>query len=482
MRAPRLVHLARARFATLHPMEYDAHGWWLREAGPVEPRAPLEGDASADVVIVGGGYAGMWTAWLISEAEPNARIALIESEICGEGPSGRNGGFVNSMWFSLASMRWRFGPQAALAVARAAEAAIDEVGDWCEGEEVDAWYRKSGYLQVSTTPAHDHVWEETVQACIQLGAPDAVEPLDEAAVAAHVRSPVFRGAAFFPAAATVNPALLARGMRAKLVERGVEIYENSRVVGIDSGPSFVRVRTAGGSLEAGQAVIAAGGAQAAMRPLAHRFTLSSSHMVMTEPVPDLLEEIGWTGGECVTDARHMLNYLRTTRDGRIAFGWGGGRVQAGARTSGRAEIDPQVTTEVMQHIARFFPGLRGKRFAHAWGGPIDVSPSHTPIVGSLDPRVHYCFGFTGNGVGPSRMAGHCLASLALDRRDEYSRLAIVEPKPLRVPPEPFRYVGGTIIRRALLRREAFEERNEQVDPITRFVAAVPEMIGIQVGR
>jgi glycine/D-amino acid oxidase-like deaminating enzyme len=463
-------------------MRYDAHGWWLREAGEVEPRAALEGEASADIVVIGGGYCGMWTAWLLAEAEPGARIVLLESELCGEGPSGRNGGFVNSMWFSLVSMRGRFGGERALAVARAAESVIDEVGEWCESEGVDAWYRKAGYLQVSTTPAHDHVWAETVAVCAEHGAGDAVSALDAEALAARIASPIFRGAAFFPAAATINPALLARGLRARLIERGVEIHERSRVSGIDSGPSSVRVRTAAGAVSAGAAVIAAGGAQAAIRPLAHRLTLSSSHMVITEPVPELLEEIGWTGGECVTDARHMLNYLRTTRDGRIAFGWGGGRVAAGARTGGRAEIDPHVTTAVMDHVARFFPGLRGKRFDHAWGGPIDVSPSHTPIVGSLDSRVHYGFGFTGNGVGPSRMAAHCLASLALDRRDDYSRLAIVEPKPLRVPPEPFRYVGGTIIRRALLRREAFEERNEQAGPITRFVAAVPEMIGIQVGR
>jgi glycine/D-amino acid oxidase-like deaminating enzyme len=463
-------------------MRYDAHGWWLRDAGPVEPCAPLEGEASADVIVVGGGYAGMWTAWLIAEAEPNAKVAIVEKEICGEGPSGRNGGFVNSMWFSLASMRPRFGDEPALAVAQAAEAAIDEVGGWCESEGVDAWYRKAGYLQISTTPAHDHVWDETVQACSELGAADAVQVLDADAVAERFASPVFRGAAFFPAAATVNPALLGRGLRAKLIERGVQLYERSRVTGVESGSGSVRVRTGSGSVTASQVVIAAGGAQAAIGPLAHRFTLSSSHMVITEPVPELLEEIGWDGGECVTDARHMLNYLRTTRDGRIAFGWGGGRVQAGARTGGRAEIDPQVTAGVMNHVSRFFPGLRGKRFDHAWGGPIDVSPSHTPIVGSLDPRVHYCFGFTGNGVGPSRMAAHCLSSLALERRDEYSRLAIVEQKHLKVPPEPFRYVGGTIIRRALLRREGLEEQDRRPDPLTRFVAAVPEMIGIQVGR
>ena len=107
----------------------------------------------------------MWTAWLIAEAEPEASVAIVEQETCGEGPSGRNGGFVNSMWFSLASMRFRFGAEKALAVADAADAAIDEVGDGANSKTSTAWYRKAGYLQISTTPRHDHVWEENVAVC-----------------------------------------------------------------------------------------------------------------------------------------------------------------------------------------------------------------------------------------------------------------------------------------------------------------------------
>ena len=465
-------------------MIHDAHGWWLRDAGPVEPApAPaLEGDRLADVVIVGGGYAGMWTAWLIREAAPDARVALVERDLCGHGPSGRNGGFANSMWFSLASMRRRFGDVGALRVARAAQAAVDEIGEWCEAQGVDAWYRRGGYLQISTAPAFDHVWDATVLSCAQLGEADAVEPLGPERIRERCDSPLFRAGAFFPGSATVNPALLALGLRAKLIEAGVDVFERSPVTALATGGDGVIVRTAGGAVRAGHAVLAAGGAQAAIRPLRRRLTLTSSHMVITEPVPDVLEQIGWTGGECITDARHMLHYFRTTRDGRIAFGWGGGRVVAGARMNGSAEVDPGLAAQVTAHLRRFFPQLEGRRIEHAWGGPIDVSPTHTPIVGTLDGRVHYAFGFTGNGVGPSRMVAHALTSLALDRRDEHSRLAIVEPQPLKVPPEPFRYVGGTIIREALLRKERAEEASREPDPITRFIASVPERVGVQIGR
>lgn len=463
-------------------MIHDATGYWLAHEDAVEPIRALDGERTADVAVVGGGYAGMWTAWLIREAEPDAKVVLVERDVCGHGPSGRNGGFCNSMWFSLASMRERFGDTGAVLVARASQEAIGEVGEWCEAEGVDASYVRGGYLQISTAPAFDGVWDETVEACSALGESDAVEELSAEEIQTRCASPLFRGGAFFPGSATVNPARLALGLRHRLIESGVEVFENSKVLGIDARGGDVAVRTKGGVVRAPHVVLTAGGAQEAVGPLRRRLTLTSSHMVVTEPVPELLDEIGWTGGECITDARHMLHYFRTTDDGRIAFGWGGGRVVPGARLNGHAEIDEDMAAQVASHLTRFFPQLEGAPIAHAWGGPIDVSPSHTPIVGSLDRRVHYAFGFTGNGVGPSRMVGHALTSLALDSRDEYSRLAIVEPAPLEVPPEPFRYVGGAIIRAGLLRKERAMEKGAEPDPLSTFLAAIPERMGVQVGR
>jgi len=448
----------------------------------VTPAPSLAGDGAADVVVVGGGFAGMWTAWLVREAEPDARVVLLESGICGHGPSGRNGGFANAMWFSLPTLRRRFGDAAAIDVARAAQRAVGEIGAWCQSQDVDAWFRPGGYMQVATAPAHEGAWLETVRACRELDAAEAVECLTPDEVRARCASPVFRSAAFFPGAATVNPARLALGLRQRLLAAGVEIHERSKALGLVQSPGAVEVRTGRGRMRAGHVVLATGGALEALAPLRRRLTLTSSHMVITEPVPALLDELGWTAGECITDARHMLHYFRTTPDGRIAFGWGGGRVVPGARLHGKAELDPALIAQVMSHLKRFFPALAGRRIEHAWGGPIDVSPSHTPIVGSLGGRVHYAFGFTGHGVGPSRMVAHALCSLALERRDEHARLAIVEPPPLSVPPEPFRYIGGTVIRRALLRKEAAEEEGRRAGPLTRLVAALPELAGVQIGR
>jgi glycine/D-amino acid oxidase-like deaminating enzyme len=459
------------------------YGWWLEETGLPEPRRGLDRALAADVVVIGGGYTGMWTAWFVATLAPEARVVLLEAARCGMGPSGRNGGFVNAMWPSLASLRTRFGDAAALELARASEAQVDGIGAWCEEEGIDAWYRRAGYLQVSTTPLHDGVWTDALRAAVDLGAPGAGEPQAPEQVRDRCASPVFRAGAYYPAAATVHPARLALGLRDRLIERGVQVFEGSRARRIRRDGGDVVVDAERGRVRARAAVLAAGGRLAAHPPLRRRLTVASSHMVITEPVPDVLEEIGWTGGECISDSRAMVQYFRTTPDGRIAFGWGGGRVVPGARVNGRAEVDARIVAEVERRVVRIFPGLRGRRIEHAWGGPIDVSPTHLPVVGSLDGgTVHYGFGYTGNGVAPSRLVARSLAAMALDRRDEHTRLAIVEPPPVLVPPEPLRYAGGTIVRAALLRRERLEEEGRRPDPLTRLIAGIPERIGIHISR
>jgi glycine/D-amino acid oxidase-like deaminating enzyme len=246
----------------------------------------------------------------------------------------------------------------------------------------------------------------------------------------------------------------------------------------------VEAHTAGGVVRARSAVLPVGAAAKAPRaPLRSRLTVASSHIVLTEPVPELLEEIGWTGGECITDSRALIDYFRTTPDGRIAFGWGGGRIAMGARLHGRSELDARVVSEAAAHLRDYFPGLEHRALTHAWGGPIDASPTHLPLVLPLrGDRAFAAAGYTGNGVGPSHMVGRTLASLALDRRDEPSRLAFVDPSPPKVPPEPLHWLGGEAIRWGISRKETAELASQAPDPISALLARVPELIGFHIGR
>src|SRR3954454_23265569 len=237
-------------------MRHTRLGYWIEEAGPVGPAPALVGSRAADILIVGGGYTGMWTAWYARQLEPEARVVLLEAgEVCGRGPSGRNGGFCNAMWFSLASMRDRWGAEGALATARAAQAAVGRIERFCAEHEVDAWFRSAGYVQASTAPAHDCSWLDAVEACRELGVPEMLRPLSRDEVAERCKSPAFRAGAESPTSATVQPARLALGLREKLLAAGVEIHESTSVRSFSEAGDGVEAPTGGGSVRAARGVL-----------------------------------------------------------------------------------------------------------------------------------------------------------------------------------------------------------------------------------
>jgi glycine/D-amino acid oxidase-like deaminating enzyme len=467
-------------------MEHTRLGYWIKEAGDVTPRPPLQDDRDADVLIVGGGYTGLWTAWHAHRMAPDARIVVLESEpVCGRGPSGRNGGFCEGMWTSLALMQDRWGAAAALAVGHAAEAAVERIEAFCEEGDDDAWFRRGGYLQISTAPATDAVGRAALAACAELGVPDKLRAVGAAEVQTHCASPEFRAGVIEPITATLQPARLALALRRRLLAAGVDIYESSAVRRFREADDGVEATVATGArVRAPRGVLAIGpAAKAPGAPLRSRLTVASSHIVITEPVPDVIEKIGWTGGEALTDGRALVHYFRTTPDGRIAFGWGGGRIQMGARLHGRAEVDPEVVAQQRRHLVEYFPDLIGRQVTDAWGGPIDASPTHLPAVTSLPrSRAWVAAGYTGNGVGPTNMVGLTLASLALDRSDDPTRLAFVDSNVPRVPPEPFHWIGGESIRLGIAKKEEAEMDGRRPNPIASAVAKVPQLLGFHIGR
>jgi glycine/D-amino acid oxidase-like deaminating enzyme len=459
-------------------VRHTRHGWWLEEAGEVVPTRPLDGNATAEVVVVGGGYLGLWTAWQLRELEPELDVLVLEAEVCGHGPSGRNGGFCETLWPDAPTLRERAGDQAAHAVLRASEDAVRGIGAWCDANGVDAWYRPAPMLRVATTESQVGSWNDVVLAAAELGEPEAVMAASAEEIRKRCDSPLLLGGAVHALNATVQPARLALGLRARLIERGIRIHERTEVTRVhrDGG-----VETRTGNVLAGAAVLAVNTSALSFPGYRLSLAVASSHIVLTEPVPDVLDELGWTAGEAIVDSRTLVHYTRTTNDGRIAFGWGGGTMGFGGRRSRRLEVDRRAAARARESLVRFFPQLRGRAVTHAWGGPIDVSPTHLPIFGSRG-RVHHGFGFTGNGVGPSYLGGEILARLALDRRDERTALALVEPSHKLFPPEPFRYVGGSMIRRALVAKDAAEDAGREPGTLTAAVAALPRRLGLRLPR
>ena len=467
--------------------------WWLRDALAAESRElreaapPLAGDTRADVAILGGGYTGLWTAWHLTELSPGIRVAIIERDICGGGASGRNGGFVTGWWDELPSLVERHGVEGGLAVARAVSAAVDEIGEWTKKHRIPAEYRKAGYVQASAAPSQDGGWRAAVELCERLGVGEEYVPLTADEVAARVTSPVFRDGVFMPGAATVQPARLARGLRRLLMKRGVAIHEGTvagalpdeRVDGRARIPT--RSATGDGSIAAEQVVVALN-AWAAQRPgLGRRLVTWSSYIVLTEPIPHRLEKIGWTGGEGVTDSRFTLHYARTTADGRIALGGGGGRAGTGGGIGRSFTHDVGSAERAAAGLRRWFPSLDDVRIDDAWGGPIDISADHLPFFGTLGGSVHFGHGYSGNGVGPAWLGGRILAGLALERKDEYTALGLVGVLPREFPPEPMRSFGARVIREAIVRREQAEEAGRQPGRIVRELTRLPRRLGYHLG-
>jgi glycine/D-amino acid oxidase-like deaminating enzyme len=459
--------------------------WWLEQAlaaeGDPPPAPALSGDATADVAIVGGGYTGLWTALALRERAPELRVTLLEAEICGHGPSGRNGGFVHGYWASLPGMLSALGEEGALELARAGEAIIPGIRAWAESRGEDVWLREGGMLEVSAAPTQDAAVEKAVAIAGRLGRGDQAVALTPDEVARRISSPVFRGGVFYPEGATVHPGLLVRALRRAALDAGVALHEETRVTAVRAG-SPTELETPGGTLRAPEVVLATNAALTGWSPASRNLTNFGSYVVLTEPAPELLAEIGWTGGEAVVDGRMFLHYFRTTNDGRVLMGSGTGPIGFGGRVDDRFSLDVPTAERAEAGLRRLLPALAAVRVERAWGGPIDVSADHLPFFRTKPgTRIHYGAGYSGHGVGPAWLGGQILASLALGADDDWTRLPLAARSVPRLPPEPFRRIGGGLVRWAIMACEEAEEVGRRPGLVARAGAALPRLLGMELG-
>ncbi len=433
----------------------DVHGptiaWWQEEAPLDDALPPLEDDIDADVAIVGGGFTGLWTALELKRVRPATRVVLLEAVRCGDGASGRNGGFLHGYWASLPRLVEVFGREEAVALARESTGVYDAVRSLGE----DVWLTEGGMLTVAIGPAHNADLEHAAALAAEVGAPE--EAVLIARDALSVDSPAFRGAVFYRDAATVQPGRLVRALRRAALAAGVMIHERTPVIEIDG--SVARCDRA--SVRAEEIVVATNASAAVRWPAARRVAVFRSAIVLTDPVPDLHERIGWTGGEAIADARTYLSYFRLTNDNRVLMGSASGDYW-------RAEAA----------LRQYFPQLAEVKIASRWEGAIDVSSDRLPVVGTVPgTRVHYAAGFTGNGVGPSWLVGRTLARLALH---EDVRSPLLAGRAPSLPPEPLRGIGASVVRRALLAIDDAETAGRRPPRWAGAVRRVPELVGLRI--
>jgi glycine/D-amino acid oxidase-like deaminating enzyme len=436
---------------------------WLEQAMAEEetaPCPPLSGTIRADVCVVGGGFVGLWTALEARAQAPDATVVVLEAEGCGFGASGRNGGWMTSWWDELDTLVARFGAEQGRWLAEQSSAAIGRIADVCAEEGIDAGIRRNGGLVAATAPAQ--------QAKLVDPAPGApLRRVGGEELRRRTGSPLpIEGIEMLDAAAA-HPGRLVRGLRRLALRRGIRIFEGTAMRTLDRGRP-ARVITSAGRVEAEAVAITLGAWGAQLRELRRAFLPVASHIVATEPIPERLAALGWTGGELFGDARLLVHYAQVSPDGRIVFGRGGGVFGSAGRVVGRHFADPAVVGIVAEDLRRWFPALGDVALTHAWGGPVDHAPGHLPFVGTLGDHetVHYAAGFSGNGVAPSAFLGQILGRRALGIRDELTGCPLVGGPPGYLPPEPLRTAGGLVVRDAVARAEATEERGHRPDPLT----------------
>jgi glycine/D-amino acid oxidase-like deaminating enzyme len=432
----------------------DVHGstlpWWREEAPPDEQLPPLEAMVDADVVIVGGGFTGLWTALELKRRRRSTHVLVLEAARCGDGASGRNGGFLHGFWAALPRLVELLGEEDAVAAAREAAGVYDAVRALGE----DVWLNENGMLMVATGPAHDAQLDRAVSAAVRVGAPEEAVFVGRDQI--PVRSPAFRGAVRYRDGATVQPARLVRALRRAVLAAGVVVHEGTPVLGLE--PSMVRCERGG---VRAQEIVVATNASAARWPAARSIAVFRSAIVLTEPVPDLHERVGWQDGEAISDARTYLNYFRPTNDNRVLMGSASGDFT-------RAEAA----------LRKIFPTLSDVPIAARWEGAIDVSSDRLPIFSTVPgTRVHYGLGYTGNGVGPSWLGGRILASLVLGDKTASALSARRVPT---LPPEPLRTLGARVVRHALLAIDDAETAGHRPSRWAASVARLPELIGLRV--
>ncbi|HZC71314.1 MAG TPA: FAD-dependent oxidoreductase [Jatrophihabitans sp.] len=419
-------------------MTFTEKSYWLTTR-PYEPGPPLREDVAADVVVIGGGFTGLSSAYFIRQADPSLRVALIEAEVIGYGASGRNGGFSMTKIGMLNSLTARrFGRQRAIEAHHYADRAVTLVHDLVTELELDCDYEHPGLLTVATSPMHARRLERELTLAGKLGLP-GIFTIDADELAKRVDSPIYVGGAWWePNCGILNPAKLAWAWRDVVRAAGVEVYEGTPVSSVTRTPAGTDVTTPFGRVRAGKVVFATNAWSHRFAPLRTKQVPVWTYIVLTEPLPPAqLDAIRWGGREGIEDFRDLVHYYRLTADNRIVFG--GRDVGLWDGASMLRDRDETIFGKLREDLRTTFPPLRDVGFTHAWGGPVSVTIDLFPALGYAGGRDWvYSLGCVGHGVSTTHLNGQTIRDLVLERDTELTDTFFVNRRVPMFPPGPLR--------------------------------------------
>jgi glycine/D-amino acid oxidase-like deaminating enzyme len=428
--------------------------YWLDAHNPPEPRSALTADRRADLVIVGGGYTGLWAALQAKEHDPGLDVVLLDADLCGSAASGRNGGFcASSLTHGIRNGVDRFAEEMpeleALGLAN-----LDGIERSVSRYGIDCDFHRAGELDVATQPWQLADLAETAELAERYG--HQVHLLDGGQIRAEVDSPTYLGAVEMSrAVAMLDPARLAWGLRRACLELGVQIHEWSPAVGVERERDGLAVRTPYATVRAARGILATNGFPPLLRRLRSYIIPVYDYVLVTEPLTDQqFDAIGWRNRQGISDSGNQFHYYRRTEDNRILWGGYDTVYYYGGQVREELTQRPRTHALLASHFFQTFPQLEGVRFTHRWGGVIDTCSRFCPFVGTaLGGKLGYALGFTGLGVGATRFAAAVLLDKLYGRYTERSQLRMMNSMPRPLPPEPLRWAGIQLTRWSLRRAD-----------------------------
>ena len=421
--------------ATLYP-------FWLDN--PLAPASEphLVGHADADLVIVGGGFSGLWAAILAKQANPGRDVVIIEAGKVGHGASGRPGGIVSTSVMHGLSNANRIFPRDLPALERMGKDNLDGWTKTIEEHNLDVDLEWSGEMTVAIGPSGQEELKEEFELARRFG--HDVVLLDRAQTQAEVASPLFERAMWSKQrSGTVHPAKLAWGLKRTALSLGVRIYEHTPMTGVEDNGSTLTIVTHDGRIKAPKVLFATNAWNAGHKNIKKRIVSVRDRVLATEPLTEeQLSRLGWKNRQGIYDTRTQLNYTRLTRDNRIIFG---GRVGYFFNNNTDPAQDRKIETydRLAGYFLKTFPQLSDVKFTHAWSGPIDLTMRlAVHFQRYYGGKGIYVGGYSGFGVTTTRFG----ASISLDILDGKNSpdldLDFARTLPNWIPPEPFRWIGA----------------------------------------
>jgi glycine/D-amino acid oxidase-like deaminating enzyme len=428
--------------------------FWLDDPRRPKPEAALTATTTTDLVVIGAGFTGLWTAFLAKESDPLRDVVLLEAEETAIGASGRNGGFVAASLTHGFENGLRHWPEELADITGMGQANLEEIHETVKRLNIECDFLRSGELLVATEPYQVEELRHQPEAAALFG--EKLIWLDQAQTRAMVNSPLYLGGLYNPhGVAMANPAQLAWGLRAACLKMGVHIYEHTPALSLDEDHRTVTVRTPYGKVNTSRVALATNAFPPLVKSLTKYILPVYDYVLVTEPLSlEQRASIGWQGRQGLSDTNNQFHYYRTTVDGRILWGGYDAVYHCHNAVGKHLETNYEVFGRLVEHFFLNFPQLLGIRFTHAFGGAIDTCSRFSPFWGTAyGGRVAYVLGFTGLGVGSSRFGAQVMLDLLEGKATRRTALKMVRTRPVPFPPEPLRSLVVEITRKSLGRAD-----------------------------